>query len=93
MTDDTQDQSGVQPQGESFGFANQSKSEKYNTEFLVASLEKDKQRTKLIVLGVLVAVIGLVAMLVALSGGEKESPKPKPGEPPAAAAPAQPAEH
>jgi hypothetical protein len=91
MTDDTQDQPEAQPQGESFGFANQQKSEKYNTEFLVASLEKDKQRTKLIVAGVLVAVVGLVAMLVALSGGEKEGAKAKP-EAPAAAAPA-PATH
>ncbi len=76
MTDDTQRPSEGQ-QGESFGFQAQGKNEKYNTEFLVNNLEKDRQRTKLIVLGVFVAVIGLCGLLFALSGGENEALKPK----------------
>ncbi len=81
MTDDTQGPSdGQQAQGESFGFQAQGKNEKYNTEFLVNNLEKDKQRTKLIVLGVIVAVVGLCGILFALSGGESDAHKPKTAE-------------
>ncbi|HSI05684.1 MAG TPA: hypothetical protein VLC93_14460 [Myxococcota bacterium] len=76
MTDDNQQPSDGQ-QGESFGFQAQGKNEKYNTEFLVNNLEKDKQRTKYIVIGVIVAVVGLCGILFALAGGESEGLKPK----------------
>ena len=46
------------------------KQEKYNTQFIVANLEKDKQRTKFIVLGVIVAVVGAVSMLAVLGSGD-----------------------
>ncbi len=74
MTDDTQQPN--EQQGEGFGFQAQAKNEKYNTEFLVNNLEKDKQRTKLIVLGVIVALLGAVGILALLSGGE-DKPTPK----------------
>lgn len=48
------------------------KQEKYNTQFIVANLEKDKQRTKLIVLAIVVAVVGAVSMLVVL--GKNDDP-------------------
>jgi hypothetical protein len=44
--------------------------EKYNTQFIVANLEKDKQRTKFIVIGVIVAVVGAVSMLAVLGSGD-----------------------
>lgn len=66
-----------------------SKQEKYNTQFIVANLEKDKQRTKLIVVGVVVAVVGLVGMLAALSSGDDPTARAKSH----VAAVATPAEH
>lgn len=90
MTDDSQQPN--DQQGEGFGFQAQAKNEKYNTEFIVNNIEKDKQRTKLIVLGVIVAIMGAIGIFALISGGEEKA-KPKTVEQVRAEAAAKAEEH
>lgn len=69
--------------GEAFGFKAAAKDEKYNTEYLVANLQKEKQRTILIIAGGVAAAIAGIA-LWAMLGSDEATPQYKPARAPAA---------
>lgn len=87
------------PQENSFGFETPAapKNEKYNTQFIVARMEKDRKATTLMVVGGIVAIIFAIALFVifrpdsALHAPPKEQNLDTPA-PPAAAADTKPLE-
>jgi hypothetical protein len=71
-------QGGGNGQDGSFGFQqddNQPKDEKYNTRYLVMSMERSARPTKIIILGVLGLL--LVAIIYYLATAEPPAPKPE----------------
>ena len=84
--DKSQNAAGAGADDGAFGFQADAKEEKYNTQYIVASLAKDRMRTRLIIAGTLAAAVLGVLLWMALS------PKSEPKLPPMPAANAVPAE-
>ena len=85
---DYQQQPGAAPGDDNgaFGFQSAPKEEKYDTQYIVASMNRDRTRNLVIVVGVLLAAVLGVALWISLT------PKSEPVAPkaPALAAPATP---
>ena len=65
------------------------KIDRYNTRYLVADMKSDRRKSVFMLLGVVVALAGLVGLLFYLQGGDETDKKPKIiGAPAAVATPA-----
>ena len=69
-------QPGLEPQNDALGFSAAPKQEKYNTQYLTANLKSNRRTGQMILVAVLVAAIGGVALWASLAPeGDKPAPK------------------
>jgi hypothetical protein len=64
------------PGDEAFGFEAEPKWEKYDTEFLVRNMERDRKRSLLIVIAIIMAALLGVVTWILLTPGEPPTPAP-----------------
>lgn len=83
-----QDPTAAGPQGaggQAFGFAARPQEEKYNTQYLVANMSKERRTTQFVILGVIAVALGAAMWLFLMP---KDTPKPAPAAATQQAAPA-----